>query len=143
MFKPVKAKTIAEYFAALPEERRKPMRSLHDLIRKAAPSLKPRFAYNMPGYGSFRYRNYRHEIIDWPVISLASQKNYISLYVCAVADGKYLAESHRKELGKVSVGKSCIRFRKLEDVDLEGLKKIIKLAVRNPGLAGVGAIRKK
>lgn len=134
MFKPVKAKSIKEYFSMLPLERKAPMKFLHNFIQKAAPKLKPVFVYNMPGYGSFKYKNYKKEIIDWPVISLASQKNYISIYVCAVKDGKYIAETHKKELGKVSVGRSCIRFKKLEDLNLKTLQKVIKLAEKSPGL---------
>ena len=70
----------------------------------------------MLGYGSFPYVNYKKEQIEWPVISLANQKHYVSVYVCALDEGKYLAEKYAAELGKVSVGKSCIRFKKLEDV---------------------------
>ncbi len=134
MFKQVKAKTVEEYFAMLPPERKEPLEFLHSFIQKTAPSLKPHFSYNMLGYGSFKYKNYKKEIIDWPTVSLASQKNYISLYVCAVSDGEYIAEKHKKELGKVSVGKSCIRFKKVEDLNLEALKKVILLAEKSPGL---------
>lgn len=139
MFKPVKAKSVKEYFDMLPSERRAPMKFLDAFIKKAAPKLKSRFAYNMPGYGSFKYRNYKKEIIDWPIISLASQKNYISLYVCAVEKGEYIAEKHKRELGKVSVGRSCIRFKKIEDLNLKTLEKVLKLAAKSPGLVGVGA----
>lgn len=142
MFKPVKAKSVKEYFAMLPTERKEPIEFLHNFILKTTPSLKPLFAYNMPGYGTFKYKNYKGEIIDWPVISLASQKNYISLYVCAVEVGEYIAEKHKNELGKVSVGRSCIRFKKLEDVNLEALKKVLKLAEKSPGLVGVGKDKK-
>lgn len=136
MFKPVKATTIKEYFDQLPAERREPMEFLDKFIKKTAPSLKPEFAYNMPGYGMFKYKNYKGEILDWPVVALASQKNYISLYVCAVENGEYIAEKHKNELGKVSVGRSCIRFKKIEDLDLKVLEKVIKLAVKFPGLVG-------
>ena len=81
--------------------------------------------------------------IDWPTVSLASQKNYISLYVCAIQNGEYIAEKYKSKLGKVSVGKSCIRFKNFEDLNLEELKKIIKLAEQMPGLVGVGASAKK
>jgi hypothetical protein len=54
--------------------------------------------------------------------------------VCALEDWKYVAEKYKSELGKVSVGKSCIRFKKLEDLDLKGLEKVIKIAEKNPGL---------
>jgi hypothetical protein len=76
----------------------------------------------------------RKEVIYWPTIALASQKNYISLYICAVIDGEYIAEKHKAELGKVSVGRSCIRFKKIDDVDLKALEKVIKLAEKHPGL---------
>ncbi len=142
MFKSVKAKTVAEYLAAIPAKRQELINFLHSFIQKSAPKLKVHFAYNMLGYGSFPYRNYKNEKIEWPVISLANQKNYVSLYICAVNNGKYLAETFAKELGKVSVGKSCIRFKKIEDVDLPTLKKVIALAAKNPGLEGVGAKKK-
>jgi hypothetical protein len=43
----------------------------------------------------------------------------------------------------VSVGKSCIRFKKLEDLNLVILKKVLQAAAKNPGLQGVGASKKK
>ena len=134
MFKPVGAKSVKEYFDMLPPERKVPMKFLHNFIRKAAPKLKPNFLYNMPGYGTFKYKNNKKEILEWPVISLANQKNYISLYVCVIDKDGYIAERYRKELGKVSVGRSCIRFKKIEDLNLKALEKVIKLAVKSPGL---------
>jgi uncharacterized protein YdhG (YjbR/CyaY superfamily) len=134
MFKPSQATTVKEYLDAVPAERKELIDFLHEFIQKSAPSLKTFFAYNMIGYGKFPYLNYKKELIDWPVISLANQKNYVSIYVCSVVDGEYVAEKHKDELGKVSVGKSCIRFKKLEDVNLDALKKVIKIAEKRPGL---------
>lgn len=143
MFKKVKADSVESYLELVPENRQEIIYFLHDFVQKTVPSLKPHFAYNMLGYGSFPYKNYKKEMIDWPVIALANQKNYVSLYVCAVTDGEYLAEKHKDELGKVSVGKSCIRLKKLEDVNLDVLKKILKAAAKNPGLVGAGEHKKK
>lgn len=134
MFKPTKATSVSSYISALPKDRRKDIEFLHKFIQKSAPKLKSHFTYNMLGYGSFPYVNYKKEKISWPVVALASQKNYISVYVCAIKDGKYLAEVHKKELGKVSVGKSCIRFTKLDNINLPALKKVIQLAAKKPGL---------
>ena len=134
MFKPVKAKSAKEYFGMLPKGRRSLMEFLHKFIQKNASSLKPNFLYNMPGYGSFEYKNHKKEVINWPVIAMASQKNYISLYICAVDKGEYIAEKYKKELGKVSVGRSCIRFKRIEDLNLKVLEKVIKLAEKFPGL---------
>jgi len=49
-------------------------------------------------------------------------------------NGEYVAEKNKHELGKVSVGKSCIRFKKVGDLNLDALKKIIKFAEKTPGL---------
>jgi hypothetical protein len=133
MFKPIKAASIQEYFEMLPPDRRASLEFLDALIRKTAPSLRPVFAYNMLGYGNFKYRNSKKELVDWPTIGLASQKNYISLYICSTDKGEYIAEKHKDTLGKVSVGKSCIRFKKIEDLNLEALKAVIKLAEKSPG----------
>lgn len=134
MFKNVKAKTVAEYLKAVPAERKELINFLHAFIQKSAPKLKPHFAYNMIGYGAFPYTNYKKEAISWPIVALANQKNYVSVYVCALKDGKYVAELYAKDLGKVSVGKSCIRFKKQEDIHLPTLKKVLLLAQNNPGL---------
>lgn len=134
MFKAVKPTTVKQYLAAVPEERQDAINFMHKFIQEQAPELKSHFSYNMLGYGKFPYKNYKKEIIDWPIIALANQKNYISIYVCSLVDGQYLAEKFEDRLGKVSIGKSCIRFKKIEDLNLDALAEVIKLASANPGL---------
>lgn len=135
MFKPVKATTIEEYIDEIPEPRKSDILKIDKFLRKFAPGLKPHFAYNMLGYGSFHYKSKSGREGDWPTLALASQKNYISIYLCAVKDGKYIAESYGKKFGdKVSVGKSCIRFKKLSDIKLDVLEEAIKEGVKHPGL---------
>lgn len=136
MFKPVKAKSVKDYLLAVPKERQEIVNFLDKFIKKTVPKLKPHLAYNMLGYGKFPYLNYKKEMIDWPIIALANQKQYVSIYVCCVLkdSGEYIAEKYKKELGKVSVGKSCIRFKKIEDLNLPALAKVLKIASKNPGL---------
>lgn len=134
MFDKNTAVSVQEYIKAVPDDRKSTFEFLHHFIQESAPSLKPRYAYNMIGYGSFQYSNYKKEIVPWPVVALANQKNYISIYVCALDDGHYIAEKYKDQLGKVSVGKSCIRIKKLEDVNLGILKTVIKAAELSPGL---------
>lgn len=134
MFAPNQAKTVEEYLANIPDERKDLVLFLHNFIQKTSPKLTPHFAHNMIGYGSFPYKNYKKEMITWPTIALANQKQYVSIYVCSIVDREYIAEKYKGELGKVSVGKSCIRLKKLEDLNLKTLRKIIKLAEKNPGL---------
>jgi uncharacterized protein YdhG (YjbR/CyaY superfamily) len=134
MFKPVSAKNREEYLAQLAPERKVILEKIEEIILETAPELEPFFSYNMPGYGAFSYIDSKGNKVDWPIIAVASQKNFVSIYVCAVVKGEYVAEKYKATLGKVSVGKSCIRFKKLEDIDLLVLKKVIAEAVKNPGL---------
>lgn len=134
MFKKTEAETITDYLAAVPENRREAMRTLHAFIQDTVPECEPYFATNMIGYGTFKYLNYKKETIDWPIIALANQKQYISIYVCAIVDGQYVAESHKNELGKVKVGRSCISIKKLADIHLPALSQVLKIAAAHPGL---------
>lgn len=127
MFKPTKAKTPSEYIEMIDEPRRSEIEQLHEFIQKTVPHLKPHIVYGMIGYGSFHYKSRSGREGEWSVVCLASQKNYISVYVSAADKDGYLAERNKEKLGKVSVGKSCIRFQKVEDVKLEELARIIKL----------------
>lgn len=124
------ASSRKEYFAASGEWEAG-LRQLDKLIRQSAPSLKPFFLATSTmsglGYGKIRYKVGGRET-DWPLIGLAAQKNYISLYVCAGRDGRYLPEIYGKRLGKVSCGKSCIRFKRVEDLDLEAIQEICREA---------------
>ena len=58
----------------------------------------------MIGYGKYRYKSG-----DWCKIGLASQKNYISVYICAVENGKYIAETYKDALPKANIGKMSSR----------------------------------
>jgi len=120
------AQTPPGYIEKLPEPRRSELRQLHRLITKTAPKLKPKMWGEMIGYGSYHYRYATGREGDWFVIGLSSRRNYISFYGCLSDGRQYIAEKHKKELPKASIGRSCIRFKKLADVDLGVLARIIK-----------------
>jgi hypothetical protein len=119
------AATHDEYIERLAEPRRSEIRALHELIRRTVPQLEPTMEFGMLGYGKYHYKYPSGREGDWMLVAVASNKNYISLYVTAAApDGGYLAERYQEQLPKASIGKSCIRFKRFGDVDqdvLEGL----------------------
>ncbi len=121
-------KTPAAYIASLPDDRRAAVQAIHRAIVKAAPKLKPFFVYGMIGYGKFHYKYPSGREGDWAVVGLASQKNYLSLYLCCADQKGYLAEQNKARLGRVSVGRSCIRFKKLEDLNLPVAMELVKKA---------------
>jgi hypothetical protein len=86
--------------------------------------------WGMICYGRFHYRYATGREGDWCVIALSSRKNYISVYVCAVKDGTYVAEASKHLLPRADIGKSCIRFKRIADVDLGALASVIREGVR-------------
>ena len=121
----------ADHIAALAEPRRTDVAAL---IREHAPSLEPVVAGKMLGYGPFHYRYASGREGDTTLLGLASQKRYISLYVLCASGGRYLAESYAERLPKASVGKSCVRFARLSDVDPAVLAELVTEAARlGPG----------
>jgi hypothetical protein len=71
------------------------------------------------------------------LMALASQKNYISVYVCIMDGESYIAESYKSKLPKASIGKSCIRFKKIADIDLDILKEIVQTSSKFPAMGAV------
>jgi len=124
------------YIDALPEPRREDIRRLDALIREKLPEAAPGMERGMLGYGPFHYRYASGREGDTHLVSLASRKAGISLYVLCAHDGEYLAERHAERLGRVDVGKSCVRFKRVEDLDLDGVRDLLREAGR---LGGAGA----
>jgi len=136
MFAKNAARSIEEYLSLIPGDRKKDIDFLQAFIQKAVPALKPHYASNMIGYGSFSYLDSKKQKKDWPVISLANQKNFISIYVCALIKDKDAVEKYKKNLGKLTKSLSCIRFKTIEEINLDTLKTVLQLAEKNPGVAG-------
>ncbi|MGY1724271.1 DUF1801 domain-containing protein [Blastococcus sp. SYSU DS0533] len=124
---------IEQWFAAA-GPRAAELRRVDELVRTAAPGidrqLVPAGSGRMLGYGLMPYRpRSARETTTTPLISLAAQKRHLSLYVFAVVDGAYLAEARAGRLGRVSCGKSCIRFPSLDRVDTDALTALVRDAV--------------
>lgn len=79
----------------------------------------------MPAYGPFHYRHQSGREGDWFKIGIASNKQYISLYACAADERGYVAERYRERLPRANIGKSCVRFKRLDDLPLEDLKELL------------------
>lgn len=143
--KPTGAGSVDDYIAQIDEPRRTEIAELDELISATVPKLERQLlgqmGSQMIGYGPYHYKYASGREGDTAIISLASQKRHISIYVMCVDDatGEYLPEQFEDQLGKVSVGKSCVRFTKLENVDRNALKALLKAAEKNGGAARADA----
>jgi hypothetical protein len=114
-------------------ERRADLARLDRLIRDTLPELEVHESEGTVGYGPFHYRYASGREGDAYRVSVASRKTGISLYVLALnEDGEYLAESRADRFPKANVGKSCVRFKRLDDLDEAALRDVLAEAGRLP-----------
>ena len=69
---------------------------------------------------------YKRQEGDWFRVGLSSRAQYISLYCCACDTGGYVAEGFKARLPKADIGKSCVRFKRVSDVDLGVLRELLR-----------------
>ncbi len=144
MFK-VQAGSVEEYLRFDPA-REDDLRALDELIRHAAPGLprwfvpgtpdgQPGMTMTMIGYGRFQYSVKSSLVpVSWPVLGLALQKNYISLYNSANGDGPPFTCAYADRLGRARVSKKgVVTFSALRDTSLQALTEMI--AAIDGGLA--------
>jgi hypothetical protein len=134
--------TLDEFLAALPADRRDTMTTLHKAIRKAVPRLAPAMMSAMGpspiiGYGTYRYKSASGREGDWFLIGLSAGKNGYSLHICAGDKDGYLVERNAAKLGQVKTGRSCINFKKLEDLKLGVAMGLVKQAAKSGGINAV------
>lgn len=99
------------------------------VIRAVAPELATGRHGRMVGYGPFHYRYASGREGDTFAISMMDGAQALSVYVLGGEDGRYLTEARADRLGKVSVGKSCIRVKRLEHLDLDGFREVVAASV--------------
>ena len=79
------------------------------------------------GFGQYHYKSEKsRQEGDWPLVGFSPRKAAISLYVYSGCSGQ---DELLKELGKFKMGKGCIYVKKLSDINLETLKKMMKLTI--------------
>jgi uncharacterized protein YdhG (YjbR/CyaY superfamily) len=103
--------TVAEYFAGVPTKRREVVLKLREMILREYPGIEETMDYKMPTY-------------VWEgesLLAMANHTRYISLYVIPF----HQLDPYREALQTFDVGKSCIRFSKIDVAGLETLQRVI------------------
>jgi hypothetical protein len=122
----LKVSTPTQYIAKLAEPRRTEIAAADRFVQRAS-KLKPFIQHGMLAYGHRRYRYASGREADWPLICLASNANYISLYVTSDAKGD-IADRYKKAFPKAKIGRSCVRFKRLGDLDPAALRHMLREA---------------
>jgi len=120
------ATSVDEYIAQLPEDRKEVMTKIRSILQENLPEgFSEQLNYNMPSFvvtHSIYPGGYHCDPkLPLPFISFASQKNFVALYHMGIYANPKLLEwftteypKHSKR--KLDMGKSCIRFKKMDDI---------------------------
>ena len=124
-----KATSPDDYISQIPEDRKEPMRKLRQVILNNLPNgIEETMSYGMIGYvvPNSIYPDGYHctPELPLPFMNIASQKNFIAVYHSGVYAKKelydwFVSEYPKHSSRKLDMGKSCIRFKKIEDIPYE------------------------
>src|SRR5579864_8195777 len=121
--------------------RKKDLLKLHALLAKAAPHLKRHFHAGTPagqagmrmkmiGYGRSHYMARSGERVAWPVIGVALQKNYISIYLTVTKNGAPVLRGYAGRLGEKRSGGNNFSFEAFDDLDAKVLASLFAEVAR-------------
>lgn len=148
------AKTVDEYFESLPEDRKDAMTRLRKVILdNIPPGFTEQMSYGMVGYvvphSTYPAGYHCDQKLPLPFVNIASQKNFIALYHMGIyADPAILdwftSEYPKHSSAKLDMGKSCIRFKKPDQIPFELIGELMgKISVERWIKAYEAAFRKQ
>lgn len=109
------------------ETRRKDCLAVAKLMEEVT-GLKPKmWGPSIVGFGSYHYKYASGQEGDWPITAFSPRKQNLTLYIMPGFD-RY--DELMKKLGKHSTGKSCLYIKRLDDIHLPTLKKLVSESVK-------------
>ena len=132
----IEANSVEEYIGKCPEERQEALKKLRQTILDNLPEgFEEQMNYNMPGYvvpHSIYPTGYHCDTkMPLPFANFASQKNFVAFYHMGVyADPEvldwFVGEYPKYSSRKLDMGKSCIRFKKVEDIPYQLIGELLQ-----------------
>ena len=107
----IEVKTVEEYLDKVPSDHREALETFRAVVFEDIPEVLESMDYGMPTYAS-----------GGKICAFASQKNHMSLYIFKTG----VLDRHKGSFSHLSVGKSCIRFKRLDEMPLETFRTILK-----------------
>lgn len=135
---------IEKNITGQPEPKRTDMRQLHALMLRILPEGKLWFddgkdtenktvANPTIGYGLHTIKYADGKTREFFQIGMSANTTGISIYILGIKDKTYLPQTYGKQIGKANVTGYCIKFKKLDDINLDVLKAAIRYGIAATG----------
>jgi hypothetical protein len=121
--------SVTDYLDAIPDEkRRRECYTVLELMKKVAQEEPRMWGDSMVGFGSYHYKYASGHEGDAFLTGFASRKNALTVYILAGFEGY---SDLMAKLGTYKTGRSCLYIKKLEDIDLAILEKLVSQSVEH------------
>jgi len=110
------------------EKKRQDSFTVLELMKKVTGKQPEMWGESIVGFGSYHYKYASGREGDWFVTGFSPRKQNLTLYIMAGFDNY---EQLLDKLGKYKTGKSCLYIKKMEDIDTEVLKELVKQSVEH------------
>lgn len=108
------------------EQRRKDCQRVLEIMKEATGEEPRMWGSSIVGFGTHKYRYASGREGEWPIIGFSPRKTDLTLYIMRDFEG---SESLLAKLGKHKTGKVCLYLKRLDDVEIPVLKKLITKSV--------------
>ena len=126
--KPTKA-SVTQFLNQIPDAaRRDDCVAVAKMMEEITGSKPQMWGPSIVGFGTWRYKYASGHEGDWPVAAFSPRKQDLTLYL---TPGFQKREELMSQLGKHKSGKSCLYIKRLSDIHLPTLKKLIQLSVKD------------
>jgi hypothetical protein len=119
--------SVADFLNSIPEaQKREDCRAIAKMMQVATKAEPKMWGPSIVGFGHYRFVYPNGKEMDWMQIAFSPRKANITLYLTE----EVLKSDLMEKLGKNDCGKGCLYIKKLTDVDVQTLKKLIQETVR-------------
>lgn len=119
--------SVADFLDSIPDARKRADAILVcQLLGEVTGSAPIMWGDNIVGFGTYRYTYASGRTGDWPVVGFSPRKQSLTVYIM---DGFEQYEQLLTQLGKFKIGKSCLHFNKLTDLDAGVLRTLVAKSV--------------
>ena len=126
--KPTQA-SVKEFLNQIPDkERRDDCFAIAKMMEEITGHKPKMWGPSIVGFGSYHYKYASGREGDWPISAFSPRKNDLTLYFMIGFFEKY--PELMEKLGKHSTGKSCLYIKRLSDIHVPTLKKMIKTSLK-------------
>lgn len=121
--------SVDEFLDSIKDEQvRQDCRTIAGIMQKAAKAKPKMWGAGIVGFGSYRYRYASGREGDWMLTAFSPRKQNITLYIMG---GFEQYDELMEQLGKHTCRKSCVYIKRLSDIHVPTLRKLVNASVKH------------